>query len=236
MVVTDKEARVTRSYNGWEADPVAANINVRRFPIPGTERSLTIRAEVAPILLEVARLVHKEVAPLDEGIWDEWGYAYRPVRGTEFDPNRMSCHASGTAIDLNATRWPRGLRRMTEQQRQVCRSIERKMEGTVVWGGRWTTTPDEHHWEIARGETVASIRDACRQLGLDVPQAADRTLRLTSPAMTGGDVRWVQDKVGVNADGVYGPRTKDAVARWQKAHGLTADGVVGARTWAALRA
>jgi hypothetical protein len=49
-----------------------------------------------------------------------------------------------------------------------------------------------------------------------------------------GTVRALQQKLGVSADGVYGPRTRAAVRRFQRAHGLTADGVAGPQTLAAL--
>jgi peptidoglycan hydrolase-like protein with peptidoglycan-binding domain len=47
-------------------------------------------------------------------------------------------------------------------------------------------------------------------------------------------VRAVQEKLGVTADGVYGPKTRAAVKRFQRAHGLAADGVAGPQTLAAL--
>jgi len=47
-------------------------------------------------------------------------------------------------------------------------------------------------------------------------------------------VRALQQKLGVSADGVYGPRTRAAVKRFQRAHGLAADGVAGPQTLAAL--
>jgi hypothetical protein len=43
----------------------------------------------------------------------------------------------------------------------------------------------------------------------------------------GEDVKLVQFIVGVNADGVYGPITKQKVIEWQKANGLIADGIFG---------
>lgn len=46
----------------------------------------------------------------------------------------------------------------------------------------------------------------------------------------GDDVRAVQQKLGITADGVFGPNTQAAVRRWQAANGLTADGIVGPAT------
>jgi hypothetical protein len=47
-------------------------------------------------------------------------------------------------------------------------------------------------------------------------------------------VRALQQKLGVKADGAYGPRTRAAVKRFQRAHGLAVDGVAGPQTLAAL--
>jgi len=48
------------------------------------------------------------------------------------------------------------------------------------------------------------------------------------------DIRALQRKVGVSADGIFGPATEAAVKRWQRRHGLAADGVVGSQTRAAM--
>ncbi len=48
------------------------------------------------------------------------------------------------------------------------------------------------------------------------------------------DVRAMQRRIGVAADGVFGPATETALKRWQRAHGLTADGIAGPNTRAAL--
>jgi phage gp16-like protein len=44
----------------------------------------------------------------------------------------------------------------------------------------------------------------------------------------------LQRRLGIAADGIFGPGTKAAVKRFQRRHGLTADGVVGPATWRAL--
>ena len=47
----------------------------------------------------------------------------------------------------------------------------------------------------------------------------------------GEDVKKLQAKLGLGADGVFGSGTEDAVKKWQASNGLTADGIVGEGTW-----
>lgn len=47
----------------------------------------------------------------------------------------------------------------------------------------------------------------------------------------GEEVKQIQQKVGVTADGIFGSGTKAAVQKWQTANGLPADGLVGPNTW-----
>ena len=47
----------------------------------------------------------------------------------------------------------------------------------------------------------------------------------------GEDVKKLQSKLGLGADGVFGPGTETAVKKWQSENGLNADGIVGEGTW-----
>jgi putative chitinase len=51
---------------------------------------------------------------------------------------------------------------------------------------------------------------------------------------TGDDVVKLQQKLGVDPIGKFGPKTEAAVKDWQSANGLTADGIVGPGTWAKM--
>ena len=52
----------------------------------------------------------------------------------------------------------------------------------------------------------------------------------------GNDVVVLQRRLGITADGIFGPGTEAAVIAYQKRNGLVPDGVVGPRTWSSLMA
>jgi putative chitinase len=47
----------------------------------------------------------------------------------------------------------------------------------------------------------------------------------------GDDVKKLQEKLGLSADGAFGPGTEKAVMKWQIDNNLAADGIVGEGTW-----
>ena len=51
---------------------------------------------------------------------------------------------------------------------------------------------------------------------------------------SGEDVKKLQSKLGISADGVFGNGTAAKVKEWQAANGLTADGIVGNGTWSKM--
>jgi putative chitinase len=50
----------------------------------------------------------------------------------------------------------------------------------------------------------------------------------------GDDVKKLQTKLGLTADGSFGPNTENKVKEWQQSNGLTADGIVGDGTWSKI--
>jgi putative chitinase len=50
----------------------------------------------------------------------------------------------------------------------------------------------------------------------------------------GEDVKKLQAKLGLGADGVFGSGTEAAVKKWQASNGLTSDGIVGEGTWSKI--
>ena len=50
----------------------------------------------------------------------------------------------------------------------------------------------------------------------------------------GDDVKKLQEKLGLTADGSFGTGTEKAVKEWQSKNGLTADGIVGEGTWSKM--
>ena len=54
---------------------------------------------------------------------------------------------------------------------------------------------------------------------------------LLKKGSSGEEVKKIQQKLGLTADGVFGSGTEQAVKTWQSQNGLTSDGIVGEGTW-----
>jgi len=139
------------SYNGWPASKDPAEIGIKSYTVPGTNTKLTCAEAVAPLLIGFAAEFHALIEPIDEGGLDEWGYCFRDVRRV---PGKLSNHASGTAIDLNATKHPLTKRGTFAAEKVPMIKALAKKYG-LAWGGEWTRA-DEMHFEVAINEAKAA--------------------------------------------------------------------------------
>lgn len=147
--------------NGWPASPDPADLDLVWITV--ATRTFRVKRVASPLFEYVIRRWHREVSPLTGGVLDEWSYAYRPIRGST--SGTLSNHSSGTAVDLDATEFPMGVRRMTRRQRWRVRRIVKATGGQIRWGGEWGY-PDEMHLELAPGTTPSSVRRQIDRMGL----------------------------------------------------------------------
>jgi hypothetical protein len=110
--------------------------------------------DVAPLIAGFCKEFHELIEPIDEGALDDWGYAFRMVRGST---DNLSNHSSGTAIDLNATKHPLGKAGTFPAEKvPMIRALAKKYG--LKWGGDYRNRKDEMHFEIELSEAkVAAL-------------------------------------------------------------------------------
>lgn len=229
------------SYNGWLASQNPADFGgLDNSVVPGTNVKLAPgvrKGDVATVLHYVAEQLDKRVEQIEEyAPGDEWGYSYRK----NANANNLSCHASGTAFDYNATQHPNGSKgTFTTKQVSEIRKILAEVSNVVTWGGDFPTK-DEMHFEISKNSAAVTL--VANKLRNPVSTSGVRALYLANPKMTGADVKALQAKLNKSypaysklvTDGVFGTATDIVVREFQKRAGLTVDGAVGPATRAKL--
>ena len=91
--------------------------------------------------------------------------------------------------------------------------------------------------DIGLADRQARYAKAMAALGGKVSAAASVTTAVSETLRRGSKgaaVKKMQAKLGLTADGDFGPGTEAALKKWQSANGLTADGVAGPKTLAKL--
>jgi hypothetical protein len=87
---------------------------------------------------------------------------------------------------------------------------------------------------LFRGRAGITLAIALSAVAAGGALAQDAATPLAPGVQSTDAVRALQKKLGVSADGVYGPKTRAAVRRFQRAHGLDVDGIAGPQTLAEL--
>ncbi|MCW2758045.1 MAG: hypothetical protein JWO46_1791 [Nocardioidaceae bacterium] len=156
---------MTRSQNGWSVckDAGSQYLHVWLIPARNGNFSLRIRRGPGGLLLAHLALWYAETVEKVAGkVLDDWGYAYRPIRGQS---TGYSNHASGTAIDLNATKHP--LAKVGTFGRGQIPSLRGRLRwalygGAIRWGGDYHGRKDEMHFELVK--PVKTVRPLARAL------------------------------------------------------------------------
>jgi Transglycosylase-like domain/Putative peptidoglycan binding domain len=122
----------------------------------------------------------------------------------------------------------RDLADATHARRSLRASIDRRVKRArrrrAASGGRRVVVAAGCVLALGAGGAVAH----------DTTSSGKRARTASTSSAAGYDVKAVQRKLGITADGVAGPQTRRAIRRFQKRNGLTVDGVVGPQTLAAL--
>jgi N-acetylmuramoyl-L-alanine amidase len=89
-------------------------------------------------------------------------------------------------------------------------------------------------YEVFRGAPTSAspVEAAAAPAGGAMPYGG-KLLKQGEPA--GPAVLYLQNKLGVNPPGPFGPKTHAAVVAFQKKHELVVDGIVGPVTWNKLK-
>lgn len=156
------------SQNSWSASP---NLQLRPFVVGGVSFAPGIRDndDVETVLRYVVEQYAARVEPLKSP--GCWGWSYRENRN---DPNSLSNHASGTAVDVNAPAHPNGVptsRTFAPAQVAEVRKILAEVDHTIRWGGDYTGTPDAMHFEV--NCDAATLHAVAERLRDDMPAYKD---------------------------------------------------------------
>ena len=165
------------SYNGWPASIDSSAVGVEPFKVAGVDFPGGVRGgDVATVLRYVAEQYHRRVQPLaSPGCW---GWSYRQNRNA----NNLSCHSSGTAIDINAPKHPNGIEasenftaRQIDEIHKILAEIP-ELDDVVHWGGDWhrinDLIPDPMHFEIHGHDLPMLARVASRIRAKENPDMA----------------------------------------------------------------
>lgn len=178
-----------------------------------------------------------------------WGQENRTIAGS----STQSFHSFGLAIDVFAPHNPAGVSNPSPSPYRLPDNTSALVEPLgVLWGGspRFGDHPDRMHLEIhlspAELSAVRGVPPArgSQEHPFPLPESyyygplAGPARSISGNFRTDGPYRaglaLAQARLGVTADGYFGPLTMLAARVWQERHALVADGLIGRRTWDSL--
>lgn len=155
-----------RTIKGWPVIARGTDPLLKEFTVPGTKRKLRLRKDVGPYLVAFASEYHQQIAPIDEGTFDDW--AWSPVRTGRASKN-ISDHCGGVAIDLNATKEGSQSRSNVWWKKHPVKALKmrallRKYR-LLEWGGDYKNFYDPMHLVIHTPD-VKLVKGEMKRLGI----------------------------------------------------------------------
>lgn len=226
------------SQNGWTVITSGSSEKLTSIPkIIGRVK----KGDVATVFTDLVEFFDKNIEDVDKGK-DEWGYAFRSIRGQS---SGYSNHASGTAIDLNATQHPMGARGTFSdaQEKKIRAMLKERYLGKIRWGGDYQNRADEMHFEVNcnaadlkkvvahleklndKGSSSGSSSSGSSSKSDDLPTISLKTLKQQSTAKRrtkSTNVLRYQKALKAAGydpgaiDGYFGPRVRNATSKLQK--------------------
>ncbi|TFV91417.1 M15 family metallopeptidase [Blastococcus sp. CT_GayMR16] len=191
------------SQNGFSANDRS---QVETYLIGGKTKVALRKGAPGWLLQHLGNWFDANIRDIDPGILDDWGYAERPIRGG----TELSNHASGTALDVDATKWPLGVeptKYLTKDEIAKLKAHLTLYEGAIRWGGDYTGRKDPMHFEIDRDEAFCARIQAklLAAPGYTPPSEEDPFMALTEAEqrrILGGidAVKWLTDQIKPQTD------------------------------------
>jgi len=121
----------------------------------------------------------------------------------------------------------------------LCDGHKWNPDSTVIGHKEWTSRKVDPLFSMPELRVMVSRRMITSVPTMVLPKEPDDgmvpfpgTLRKGSRSVA---VKFMQERIGATADGIFGRNTKAKLVRWQRSQGLVADGVCGPQTWGRLQ-
>jgi len=174
------------------------------------------------------------------------GYTPRALKELSSYPNNCVVGVECTHIDWTGLMTPETYNTLVEHIAFLCKKFglttanvytHHEIVGDYKDCHRWfTNNPDEWVKFKARVEDILHPAPVVKPAPVQPkpvvkPVVIPPLTGLLKVGVRGDQVKFVQQKLGVAADGIFGPNTQTAVKAFQTKNKIAADGIVGPNTW-----
>lgn len=132
------------SQNGWPAseNPNDIGITTVTLNLRNGTKTVQVANKAAEPLREIIKWWDENIEPVET----VYGYNYREIRGEE-KTGKLSNHASGTAVDINASKHALGVEGTVPFTTRASITAKAALLG-LRWGGDYRHRKDEMHFEV----------------------------------------------------------------------------------------